>query len=430
MKTNLLSGAGDVDMIRKGKENSFFAWMADISLLICLFLEIVFAHTIGSQASLVLFFCFTALLAFQKRRVYFSWWMWISALLIVWSVIVSFGWAIDRSASLGLVKTLIVTTAFFFFIFQYLLLRADLRRFLVIYVISALLMVCWLLFREYSLDWNTARLGYTDGVHPNSVGMISAFAFGMCIYLAEKKWKLLWLIPASVLLIAVALTMSVKSAALAGALLVSMLLIRYPRKWGWKLVAIGVGGFALFYAVILTENPLSTGVLSRVREVALFFLKGEGVGGSSVERMSLMQAAWARFQERPITGWGLGCFRLLEGSLGMYAHNNYLELLVSGGIPMALIYYAGQVGALIYAAHEIKRSRATDKTGKDAMLRQLTVVFYVMLVMRFVLDFAVVSYYERQDAIFIILLVAAAKQLNATRKENVDSTTGGEAFEN
>ena len=422
MKTGLFADDGNVGMIRKGKEHTFFAWMADVSLLICLFLEIVFAHTIGSQASLVLFFCFTAILALQKRRLHFSWWMWISALLIVWSVIVSFSWAIDRSASLGLVKTLIVTTAFFFFIFQYLLLRADLRRFLVIYVISALLMVCWLLFREYSLDWNTARLGYTDGVHPNSVGMISAFAFGMCIYLAEKKWKLLWLIPAAVLLIAVALTMSVKSAALAGALLVSMLLIRYPRKWGWKLVAIGVGGFALFYAVILTENPLSTGVLSRVREVALFFLKGEGVGGSSVERMSLMQSAWARFLERPITGWGLGCFRLLEGSLGMYTHNNYLELLVSGGIPMALIYYAGQAGALIYAAREIKRSKAADKTGEDAIQRQLVMVFFVMLAMRFILDFAVVSYYERQDAIFTIFLIAAARLLRSSSKANAEST--------
>ena len=122
MKTGVLAGAGGVDMIQKGKEHSIFAWIADISLLICLFLETVFAHTIGSQASLVLFFCFTALLALQKRRIYLSWWMWVSALLIVWSVIVSFGWAIDRSASLGLVKTLIVTTAFFFFIFQYLLL--------------------------------------------------------------------------------------------------------------------------------------------------------------------------------------------------------------------------------------------------------------------------------------------------------------------
>lgn len=403
-------------MIRINKTSNLYAWLADISLLLSLFLETNFAHTLVSQLSMLLFFGCTTLLVLQKHKLHFSWWMAVSALLIVWSTVVTFGWAYDRAASLGMVKTLIITTVYFFFVYQYIVLRADVKRFFEIYIIAALLIVCWLFFNERALDWNVNRLGLADGVHPNTVGMISAFAFGLCIYLTGKKWQLLWLIPSLLLLVAVALTMSVKSAALAGVLLIAMLLIRFPRKWGWKLIGIAVVGFAAFYLVILTENPLSTGVLSRVREVALYFLKGEGVGGSSVERMSLVQAAWGRFIERPVLGWGLGCFRLLDGSLGMYAHNNYLELLVSGGIPMALIYYVGQVWAFIYAARELKRSKALDKTGEDAIKRQLVFVLCVLLAMRFVLDFAVVSYYERQDAIFAVLLFAAARFLNQSRE--------------
>jgi O-antigen ligase len=398
-------------MAQNDKTFRIFAWIADISLLLCLFLEVVFSHTLVSQASLVLFFCCSALLVLRQRRVYLSWWMGVSVLLILWSAIVSFGWAFDRATSLDMIQTLVVTTAFFFFLYQYLLLRGNLRRYLELYVLSALLMVLWLLSREITLDWSTTRLGYADGIHPNTVGMISAFAFGMCIYLAGKKWQLLWLLPAFVLLLAVALTMSVKSVALAGVLFICMLLIRFPRKWGWKLAGILVGGAAVFSLVILTENPLSTGVLSRVREVALYVLKGEGVGGSSTERLSLIQAAWGWFVQRPMTGWGLGSFRLMDGSLGLYAHNNYLELLVSGGIPLALIYYAGQAGAILYAAHEIRRSKAEDNENAFAEARRLVFVFCIFLAAHLVLDLAVVSYYERQDAVFSVLLFGAARLL-------------------
>lgn len=398
-------------MMQNDKTFRIFAWFADISLLLCLFIEVVFPHTLVSQASLVLFFCCTALLVLRQRRVYLSWWMGVFALFILWSAVVSFGWAYDRSTSLDMIQTMVITTGFFFFLYQYLLLRANLRRYLELYVISALLIVLWLLSREFTLDWSTTRLGYADGIHPNTVGMISAFAFGICIYLAGKKWRLLWWIPAFVLLFAVALTMSVKSVALAGVLFICMLLIRFPRKWGWKLAGILVGGAAVFSLVIFTDNPLSTGVLSRVREVALYVLKGEGVGGSSSERLSLIQAAWGWFVQRPMTGWGLGSFRLMDGSLGLYAHNNYMELLVSGGIPLALIYYAGQVGALLYAAREIHRSKAEDKENAFAEARRLVFVFCVFLAAHLVLDLAVVSYYERQDAVFFVLLFAAARLL-------------------
>ena len=407
-------------MFQNDKMHRALNWASDLSLLACLFLEIVFAHTLVSQASMLVFFLFTALLMLRQKRVHLSWWMGVSALLILWSAVVSFGWAYDRAASLGMVKTLVVTTAFLFFLFQYLLLRADLKRFLAIYIVSALLMVGYLYAKEYMLPWSVTRLGAADGVHPNLVGLVSAFAFGACVVLAGAKRRLLWLIPIPVLLAAIALTVSFKSVALAGGLLVVLLLVRFPRNWGWKLGGLAVLGLLGFYVVVLSENPLSMGALAHVREVALFALKGEGVGGSTSERLSLIQAAWSWFAQRPLTGWGLGCFRFLEGSLGMYSHNNYMELLVSGGIPMALIYYAGQVGALVYAAREIKRAKANDPADEHKEERQMVIVFCVMFAARFVLDLAVVSYYERQDTIFFVLLIAAARLLSLSRGKNTE----------
>ena len=395
-------------MLRSGKADKALGLITDLSLVFCMFAESAIPHTRISQAGLLLFFLCTGIWMVARKRLAFSWWMVISALVIVWSTIVSFGWAFDRAVSLSMVQTLIITAAFFFFLYQYLMLRKDMRKYLAVYVLSTLLVIGYLFCLEHSLDWSKARLGLTHGVHPNLVGMLSAFAFGACITLIGEKKRLLWLIPIPFLLIAVALTMSVKSMALSGLLLVALLLIRYPKRWGLKLAILIVGGLAVFYVLVLTDNPLSRGVLHRVRDVAIFIVRGEGMGGSMTERVSLMQAAWDWFSQRPIRGWGLGCFRLLHTSLGVYSHNNYTELLVSGGIPMALIYYAGQIGAFVYAARAIKRAKSNDPTNQRTQEYRLVAVFCVLLVARFILDVAVVSYFERQDAVFAILLIAAS----------------------
>ena len=388
------------------------ARLADFSLLVCLFLESSFEHTLVSQAGMLLFFFCTAALALHQRRLYLSWWMICSMLLIVWSVLVSLGWAIDRSTSLAMVQTLIVTLIYCFFLYQYVLLRADLKRYLGIYAIAILLFVALMLFRERAVDFTTTRLGYVAGVHPNRIGMMCAFAFGACIVLVGKRKRLLWLLPMPAFLFTIVITMSVTSASAAGILLIALLLVRFPRRWGLKLAGLIVAGAAIFYLLIMTENPLSLGVLHRVRAVALFFLKGEGRGGSTIERSSLIVAAWNWFLQRPFTGWGHGCFRFLEGSLGKYSHSNYLELLVSGGIPMALIYYVWQIGSLVYAGNALKRSKITDGANEQKELRQLVAVFVVFTALRITMDAIVMSYYERSMVVYPVLLFAAARLLN------------------
>jgi O-antigen ligase len=415
-------------MFQNDKAQRALGWIADLALMLCMFIEIVIPHSIISQASLVLFFLCTGIWMLVNRKLKFSFWMFASALVVVWSAVVSLGWAIDRSVSLSMVQTLIVTGAFFFFLYQYLLLRANMRRYLGVLVFSTLMLLGYLFSQEYSFDWSVSRLGLLHGVNPNQMGVLSAFSFGACIALAGEKKRLLWLLPMPILLLAIALTMSVKAAALAGFLLVALLLVRFPKRWGWKLGAFVVFGIVAFYLAVMTDNPLSRGVLHRLREVTDFLLMGKGVGGSMTERGSLLTAAWRWFIQRPLIGWGLGCFRLLDGSLGMYAHNNYMELAVSGGIPMVLLYYAGPVGALIYAARQIKRSKAADINHEHDAERKLVSVFCVLLVAWFILEFAVVSYYERQYAVYSILLYGAARLLNTPQKQ-VSADTEAKAGE-
>lgn len=411
-------------MLKSEKAVRALAWVTDLSLLICLVAETIFAHTLVSQAFMLVFFFCTALMVLQKKRLFFSWWMVAYAVFILWSAIVSFGWALDRAISLDMVKTMIVTTGFFVFLFQYLMLRADLRRYLAIYVISMVIIVCYLYINEYKIDWSVNRLGYADGVHPNIVGLMSAFAFGACVILVDRRWRMLWLLPMAVLLGAIALTVSFGSLVIAGGLLVVLLLVRFPKKWGLKLAALAALGVIGVSLLLFTNLFTGISALSHAREVGLYLLKGEGLGGSSSERLSLFMAAYRWFLQRPMTGWGLACFRLLDGSLGTYAHDNYIELLVSGGIPMLVIYYAGQIGALVYAAIAVRRSKKEDTTHEHSNERRMVYVFLVMMVAKLVLDIGGVSYYERHYSVYLILLIVAVRLLLAARTAKTQKAIG------
>lgn len=408
-------------MLQNDKSIRALAWISDLALLVCLVTEIIFAHSIVSQTSMLLFFLCTALMMLQRKRLYFSWWMIVYAVFILWSAVVSFRWALDRDVSMDMVKTMVVTTGFFVALFQYLMLRADLRRYLAVYVIAIFIVVCYLYYNERMLPWSVTRLGAADGVHPNIVGHTSAVAFGACVMLIDRKWRLLWIIPMAVILGAIILTISFGSLVIACGLAVVLVLVRFPKKWGIKLAALAAVGLIAGSLVLFTELFSGISALAHVREVGLYLLKGEGVGGSSAERLSLFMAAYRWFLQRPMTGWGLACFRFLEGSLGTYSHNNYIELLVSGGIPLLIIYYTGQIGALVYAARAVRRSKAEDTANEHAEARRMVYVFLVMLASHFVMDIGGVSFYERHYSVYLVLLIASARLLRA---KSISQATG------
>ena len=101
--------------------------LADLAFALYLATEILFEHTILSQLGMLLFFAVTAIYVLRQKRLYFSWWILAGALVLLWGVVVSFAWAIDRGASLSMVKTLVFNLVFFFVLLQYLLLQKSLR---------------------------------------------------------------------------------------------------------------------------------------------------------------------------------------------------------------------------------------------------------------------------------------------------------------
>lgn len=149
---------------------------------------------------------------------------------------------------------------------------------------------------------------------------------------------------------------------------------------GSKKSLLYIGLFFVVYFILKTKNPLF--VVSRIMmaiaavAVAAYLVMkipflydlvgyrfetmiggflGESTDASTSFRLKLVTWGMEWFSEKPVWGHGIGCFKYLVGSTydtwrgleGIHAHNNYVELLVDGGVIGTVLYYSLYVGIIV-----------------------------------------------------------------------------------
>lgn len=138
-------------------------------------------------------------------------------------------------------------------------------------------------------------------------------------------------------------------------------------------------------------------VFSRVERFAMVFTEVDSLrtSESAYLRWHYIKQGAAVFKEHPLTGVGVSNSRyylLLPHrpgrDIGTYAHNNYVEMLLNGGLPAFLLYYIPIVFLLIY--HFKKRSQS-----------RLNLYLFAMLIFKLALDVAWVSYYDWMGLFFV-----------------------------
>lgn len=128
-----------------------------------------------------------------------------------------------------------------------------------------------------------------------------------------------------------------------------------------------------------------------------------GIDMSSTEkRIRMIVAAAEMFWEKPILGWGIGAFARTAG-FGYYCHNNYMEILVSSGILVFIIYYV-YLGICFFKALYMKKCKKKD----------IAIMLFLSLAL---LDFSTVNFYS--NVIFyvrtILMLEIVTWHRNAER---------------
>lgn len=370
----------------------------DALFALWLFTEVGMEHTAVSRVCMLVFAAAVLGWMFVQRKLFLSYWMPFSIGMILWGLLGAKTFALSPEASMDVVQTLCVNFVFLFFLYQYLLLRHDMRPVFTAYILAAGALMLYILLADRSFDLELGRFGVDLGINPNWVGVLLSVAFALALHrgLNANRW---WFAAAIVFALGVALTKSTKAYVLLFILLVTLVLMRYPKRWWLKLAVFLAVSWALF-AFVLADVPLfnwlDTYFLQRIRYVYENLFLGWDHENSLTVRQGLAAVGRQAFAARPFTGYGLDGFRFLPGSGGVYSHNNYVELAVCGGIPLLLIFYVPQLAALVRGA---KRMR-----GNSAV--QLTFLFALC---ELLMDFGMVTYVDRTLLMIPLLLIAVTR---------------------
>ena len=261
------------------------------------------------------------------------------------------------------------------------------------------------------------RLGGGTEMNSNMLALLSVYGFVLSMYL-RKQGKIThiahWLRMAFYLLI-ILLTGSRKGLLMIVLAIVILQFVTERRKI-LKNIFIGIGVAVVLYFLVMNVEILYNIIGVRVESLLTFITEGETTEASLSDRHLLTQIGIRYIKEKPWTGYGYDCFKLISGmgatgsvavgSVGFYSHNNYVELLFGGGIVGFILYYI----PVVYLLKRILKG-----------LRGNACVPYLLaiLISKLAMEYAYVSYYERVDTYIMAILLGCA--LTARRQEKMFS---------
>lgn len=237
----------------------------------------------------------------------------------------------------------------------------------------------------------------SEYANSNLIGIAVALACTIQVhFFANKKhrWSSIFLIPA-VLIIAASQSRKALLLLVIGVFGVYLAKIAEDRDLLKKTLRLLTAVLVLVVAFsLLYSLPIFDGVRDRMDSM-FASVTGEGkVDNSTNLRNSMIQLGLEWFKERPILGIGIGNTHIIAATYLLedtYLHNNYVELLCSGGIIGFAIYY----GMYVYLFVKLIQYRKVDQARVGLGL--------VWLVLMLIMDYGMVSYYSKEQWIYLMI---------------------------
>lgn len=151
---------------------------------------------------------------------------------------------------------------------------------------------------------------------------------------------------------------------------------------------------------MINTLPIFSGVAQRFRSL-FSFLSGESGTTSEQGRTNLMKAGLEVWLNHPLFGAGTASSIYY---LGVYSHNNLLEMLINSGLFGFCVFYAVYVFA---AKHYLKKAVIYRETDKYAPL------LFALFCGVTVIGFAMVYYYDRYYMYLMATVFSAIRVYNA-----------------
>lgn len=246
----------------------------------------------------------------------------------------------------------------------------------------------------------------------NTIGMACAMSLIISIYtVLYKNRKIIVKFPLIVLtLLIVAATASRKALVM---IIIGVLLL-FLFKYASRNIIITIlkslliCGLLGIIFIALLSLPIFDGLNHRMEGLIAAITGTGGVDNSTYLRQTFIKIGLEQFLETPFFGIGIDNARLLllqHFGYTTYLHNNYVELLASGGIVGASLFYS----IYAYIIYRLRSNWSNYSSEKIAVL----ILIFLMLAM----DFGAVSYYSKGTYFYIMMFFLFIKY-NTRRRRN------------
>lgn len=248
---------------------------------------------------------------------------------------------------------------------------------------SGMLVYRW---NDFLMGTSGYRLGISSNINPNTITWTFGVLALLTIVFALTEHKILFFLLYIFELSIIFFTGS-KNGLLLAFIPIMVYGIKAFKQFNIKAVIIVLVYIIVFW-IVIHKFPILYTLIGKRIDSMLYTIgltnstKAVSAGidiWSTEKRIKMIEVAVKMFLEKPILGWGIGAFAQYSG-FGYYCHNNYMEILVSGGILLFIIYYI-YINICFLKILYIKKSREKD----------IAIMLLLSLVL---LDFSTVNFYS------------------------------------
>lgn len=328
------------------------------------------------------------------------------------------GNVINTQLARTMVVSLFLSFLMLYAIVQYIYMKNDIPQVLKITELG----IFTTAFVVVVLSWRTiteGRLGGGTEMNSNMLAMLCVYGLVLAMYLRKigKYTRMGCWFRLVFYTLAVLLTGSRKGVIMIAVAIVVVQMFLGRKKFV-KNFLLAVAAIAAIYALIMNVDILYNIIGMRIEKLMELLEEGTTDDGSLNSRQLLIKIGMSYIREKPWTGYGYDCFKLLSGvnadgvvsigDMGYYSHNNYIELLTGGGIIGFVLYY---IPMLYLLASLIKRIK----------LNICVPYLLAILVSKLAIEFAFVSYYSRMDIYIVSVIVGCVLISNKTKNNGTIS---------
>ena len=335
-------------------------------------------------AAITLFF--VVLMRDKFQLTFMSKWMFVVYLYFMCSIF----WS-ESHEFVNPLKSLIIIFAVSILLLSVVNNLKDLKTLIFINYLAILFSAVYLLFTVDMSALGEDRLGamLETSWNSNNISTLMCMGFALALYFLGRSKRLfekVFLLSTIALFVGIIFFCGSRT----GLLLMLMICVLYllvrargKKKVGAILISISL--IVLVYQLIMNYEPLYNVLGSRIEEM-IDGLLGTSEDGSFNWRELMIQEGWRYFKEKPIFGYGIDNFRYIFGAkygFFTYAHNNFIEILVGGGIVGFILYYS----IYLYVFKGLWKYAVKEK-------EPLAIAIFVINLAKLISQYSSISYYN------------------------------------